>query len=173
MVFAFCCRHLVPPMTRRFSSLLSAVCCHISISISRARRLQASLLYSCCPTNRTMGLSTALFLTLPDENLVCSICHDVFADPTSCRCGHTFCAACLEQAQKRATDCPICRSKISKKDIFSNMALWSMIGNLHIRCKALSESNKRCRLDENGEAATTPRGCDWTGKVSEYDSHIL
>lgn len=97
-----------------------------------------------------MGFLTTLFTSPPNENFVCSICHDVFENPSSCRCGHTFCRECLDEAIYGAEKCPICRAVIRKKDIFQNLVLRSLIGDLEMRCQ---------------------NGCEWTSKVAECESH--
>ena len=38
-----------------------------------------------------MGYRRELFLEEVDEEMVCSICQQVFQEPRSCRKGHTFC----------------------------------------------------------------------------------
>jgi Zinc finger, C3HC4 type (RING finger) len=73
-----------------------------------------------------------------------------FYKSTSCRCGHTFCRECLDEALYGAEKCPICRAVIRKKDIFQNLVLRSLIGDLEMRCQ---------------------NGCEWTSKVAEYESH--
>ena len=82
-----------------------------------------------------MGLSSALFVGQPvEEELLCSLCMDVFDRPVNaCKEGHTFCAACLTSAQANAPTCPQCRG-----ELFStpppNRPLHNMISKLSVRC---------------------------------------
>jgi hypothetical protein len=103
----------------------------------------------------TMGFLSTLFTSPPNENFVCCICHDVLDTRISCRCGHTFCRDCLDEALDTDERCPISRDVIRKKDIFQNMVLSSLIGDLEISC-------------QNND---TDAGCESTGKVTGYESH--
>lgn len=59
-----------------------------------------------------------------DQFLVCKICYDIYKNPKTLSCLHTFCTECLEKHQEselersyryllysRAVSCPICRKK--------------------------------------------------------------
>uniref|UniRef100_A0A0G4H625 RING-type domain-containing protein n=1 Tax=Chromera velia CCMP2878 TaxID=1169474 RepID=A0A0G4H625_9ALVE len=51
----------------------------------------------------------------PDPELICSICLEVFYEPLTLHCSHSFCRACLLQSSKLAPDgrsCPQCRALI-------------------------------------------------------------
>mmetsp|Transcript_1855 Transcript_1855/g.3676 ORF Transcript_1855/g.3676 Transcript_1855/m.3676 type:complete len:558 (+) Transcript_1855:48-1721(+) len=50
----------------------------------------------------TMGFPTECFLLPPSRSLLCSICHDVLEKALTLRCGHSFCAGCLDQQQHAA-----------------------------------------------------------------------
>ncbi|XP_058250036.1 E3 ubiquitin-protein ligase TRIM21-like [Hemibagrus wyckioides] len=54
---------------------------------------------------------------LSDEQLLCSICLDVFTDPVTTPCGHNFCKSCLTQCWKKSQhcQCPLCKEKFTKK----------------------------------------------------------
>ncbi|XP_056318464.1 bloodthirsty-related gene family, member 12 [Danio aesculapii] len=54
---------------------------------------------------------------LSEEQFSCSICLEVFVEPVSTPCGHTFCKACLEgfwNHSKRFL-CPMCKKTFSRK----------------------------------------------------------
>ncbi|XP_005814111.2 probable E3 ubiquitin-protein ligase TRIM8 [Xiphophorus maculatus] len=53
---------------------------------------------------------------LSEDQFQCSICLDIFTDPVSTPCGHTFCKACLTRhwAGKRECQCPLCNNKFDK-----------------------------------------------------------
>ncbi|XP_015111085.1 E3 ubiquitin-protein ligase RNF8 [Diachasma alloeum] len=49
-----------------------------------------------------------------DEQLSCSICSEIFVNPTSLNCSHTFCQYCISSWNKKTkkANCPICRVRI-------------------------------------------------------------
>ncbi|XP_060781474.1 E3 ubiquitin-protein ligase TRIM21-like [Neoarius graeffei] len=54
---------------------------------------------------------------LSEEQLLCSICLDVFTDPVTTPCGHNFCKSCLTQCWEKSLHChcPLCKEKFTKK----------------------------------------------------------
>nr|XP_020472464.1 tripartite motif-containing protein 35-like [Monopterus albus]XP_020472465.1 tripartite motif-containing protein 35-like [Monopterus albus] len=53
-------------------------------------------------------------LSLPEADLSCPICCDIFRDPVVLKCSHSFCGPCLQQywtQQRQSRDCPLCRSQ--------------------------------------------------------------
>lgn len=53
-------------------------------------------------------------LSLPEVDLSCPICCEIFRDPVVLKCSHSFCAPCLQQywsGNTRSRDCPLCRSQ--------------------------------------------------------------
>ncbi|KAM4614796.1 E3 ubiquitin-protein ligase TRIM35 isoform 1-T2 [Polymixia lowei] len=53
-------------------------------------------------------------LSLPEVDLSCPICCDIFRDPVVLKCSHSFCAACLQQywaPRGHGRDCPLCRKE--------------------------------------------------------------
>ncbi|XP_029350926.1 tripartite motif-containing protein 35 [Echeneis naucrates] len=53
--------------------------------------------------------------SLPEVDLSCPICCDIFRDPVVLKCSHSFCAPCLQEywgpARGRSRVCPLCRSQ--------------------------------------------------------------
>ena len=45
-----------------------------------------------------------------EKDLACHICAELFVDPVTTPCGHTFCAACLRRSVDHNTRCPMCRT---------------------------------------------------------------
>jgi len=43
------------------------------------------------------------------QELTCTLCFDLFYEPTTLRCGHTFCFECIQKSISRKNECPICR----------------------------------------------------------------
>ncbi|XP_030233271.1 zinc-binding protein A33-like [Gadus morhua] len=56
--------------------------------------------------------------------LTCIICTEIFTDPVSLSCHHSFCSSCLQDfwAQAENKNCPICKRK-SSKDIGVNFSI--------------------------------------------------
>uniref|UniRef100_UPI0037E7796D E3 ubiquitin-protein ligase TRIM35-like n=1 Tax=Semicossyphus pulcher TaxID=241346 RepID=UPI0037E7796D len=52
-------------------------------------------------------------LSLPEVDLSCPICYDIFKDPVVLKCSHSFCSPCLQQywTAGRSRDCPLCRNQ--------------------------------------------------------------
>ena len=45
-----------------------------------------------------------------DQDLICSICHDVLQDPVYFgQCEHSFCKVCILDCMKRKQECPVGR----------------------------------------------------------------
>ncbi|XP_068192604.1 zinc-binding protein A33 [Antennarius striatus] len=63
-------------------------------------------------------------MLLPEEDLTCPICCDIFTDPVLLPCSHSFCRSCLKRCWDTGLrECPLCRKKASKASIPSNLAL--------------------------------------------------
>ncbi|KAB5579163.1 hypothetical protein PHYPO_G00191960 [Pangasianodon hypophthalmus] len=52
---------------------------------------------------------------LSEEQLLCSICLDVFTDPVTTPCGHNFCKSCLTQCWEKSQHCPLCKDNFTKR----------------------------------------------------------
>ncbi|KAM7006159.1 uncharacterized protein LKV04_002772 [Tautogolabrus adspersus] len=59
------------------------------------------------------------------EDLSCTVCHEVFRDPVFLSCTHSFCRDCLQNwwTQKKAHECPVCKTVSSKASPPSNQLL--------------------------------------------------
>ncbi|CAL8363438.1 unnamed protein product [Lota lota] len=64
-------------------------------------------------------------LSLPVDDLSCSVCHDIFKDPVLLSCSHSFSKDCLESwwTQSQEQQCPLCKRRSSKAEPPSNLAL--------------------------------------------------
>ncbi|XP_029557617.1 nuclear factor 7, brain [Salmo trutta] len=60
-------------------------------------------------------MATASPLT---DNLRCSICTEVFTEPVSLNCQHTFCKSCIQQSLKALQQCPLCGSCLFRDSTF-------------------------------------------------------
>ncbi|XP_062335225.1 E3 ubiquitin-protein ligase TRIM35-like [Osmerus eperlanus] len=62
---------------------------------------------------------------LPEEDLSCPVCCDIFKDPVFLSCSHSFCKACLQEhwKQRESQECPLCRRRSSRPDPPCNLVL--------------------------------------------------
>ncbi|XP_068578219.1 nuclear factor 7, brain-like [Cebidichthys violaceus] len=60
-----------------------------------------------------------------EEELCCSVCHEVFRDPVLLSCSHSFCKDCLKSwwREKPNQECPVCKSISSMEEPLCNLAL--------------------------------------------------
>uniref|UniRef100_A0A8C3JH04 Zinc finger protein RFP-like n=1 Tax=Calidris pygmaea TaxID=425635 RepID=A0A8C3JH04_9CHAR len=66
---------------------------------------------------------------LQDESC-CSICLEIFQDPVSIHCGHSFCRSCITRTWEGRTtnfSCPQCRETVARKTLRPNWELANMI----------------------------------------------
>ncbi|KAM4717231.1 zinc-binding protein A33 [Anableps anableps] len=81
-------------------------------------------------------------MSLPEEDLTCPVCCDIFRDPVLLSCSHSFCRSCLKQCwDTRTRECPVCRRKGSKCPPLSNLALKNV-------CEALQQVRRKNSLEE-------------------------
>ncbi|XP_039669434.1 nuclear factor 7, brain-like [Perca fluviatilis] len=54
--------------------------------------------------------------SMSEEDLCCSVCHEVFRDPVVLSCSHSFCRDCLKSwwTEKPTQECPVCKRRSSK-----------------------------------------------------------
>ncbi|KAG8006446.1 Nuclear factor 7 [Nibea albiflora] len=63
-----------------------------------------------------------------EEDLCCSVCHDIFKDPVILSCSHSFCKVCVHNwwTDKQVHDCPLCKKRHSREGLPLNFALKSL-----------------------------------------------
>ncbi|KAL7378680.1 hypothetical protein ABVT39_017236 [Epinephelus coioides] len=75
-------------------------------------------------------------MSLPEEDLTCPICCDIFTDPVLLSCSHSFCRSCLKRFWETGIrECAVCRKKASKASPPTNLALRNV-------CEALVEAKR-------------------------------
>ncbi|CAI5649397.1 unnamed protein product [Oreochromis niloticus] len=82
--------------------------------------------------------------TFIKSHLSCHLCSEMFRDPVTLTCTHSFCSSCLktfwEQTKKK--NCPICKRKSSKKYPGINFPLKEMADSFAERQKAWTVCSK-------------------------------
>uniref|UniRef100_UPI003AAE3DDA zinc-binding protein A33-like n=1 Tax=Centroberyx gerrardi TaxID=166262 RepID=UPI003AAE3DDA len=86
-------------------------------------------------------------LSLPEEDLSCPICHDIFKDPVVLSCSHSFCKACLQEwwRRKRICQCPVCKATSSQSKPPCNLVLKNLCEAFLLE-RASAESELLCSL---------------------------
>lgn len=74
------------------------------------------------------------------QNLICSICYDIYMDPVSLKkCKHIYCKRCIEKTKKKGyLSCPLCRERNIEYDKSDDLN--KLINNIKVFCK-----NKNCK----------------------------
>ena len=102
-----------------------------------------------------------------EEEITCSICGDLFTDPKTIPCLHTFCKQCIEKSiesnKKMASIvcCPLCRTPLARDDISSvptNFTINRFVEIFGMRKKAgksLALKEIKCSSCEDGLPAVT------------------
>ncbi|XP_064176649.1 E3 ubiquitin-protein ligase TRIM35-like, partial [Anguilla rostrata] len=88
---------------------------------------------------------------IPEDELCCSVCCEIFKEPVLLKCSHSFCGVCVKQywEEKSSRECPICRRKASVDGPPLNLALRSIV-EFFLKQKTEREttdnSDARCSL---------------------------
>ena len=102
-----------------------------------------------------------------EEEITCSICGDLFTDPKTIPCLHTFCKQCIEKSiesnKKMASIvcCPLCRTPLARDDIssvptnFTINRLVEIFGKRKEAGKTLALKEIKCSNCEDGLPAVT------------------
>lgn len=65
------------------------------------------------------------------DHLYCCICMEVFTDPVSAACQHTFCRKCLQQTLDLGHQhCPVCKTQIGARRLQTNRLIRDMADEL-------------------------------------------
>ncbi|KAK3537971.1 hypothetical protein QTP70_024795, partial [Hemibagrus guttatus] len=80
---------------------------------------------------------------LTEEQLQCSICLEVFTDPITTPCGHSFCKSCITQSWDTSPqcNCPYCKEKFTMRpELKINIKLKEVADHFKNRSKETPES---------------------------------
>ncbi|XP_074489545.1 nuclear factor 7, brain-like [Sebastes fasciatus] len=82
-----------------------------------------------------------------EDDLCCSVCHDIFKDPVMLSCSHSFCKVCLQSwwTEKHVQECPLCKRRHSKDILPPNLALNNLCESL-LQERAQRSSEALCSL---------------------------
>ncbi|KAM3842374.1 nuclear factor 7, ovary-like [Diretmus argenteus] len=85
-----------------------------------------------------------------EEDLSCSVCHDIFKDPVLLSCSHSFCKACLQKwwTEKLIHECPLCKRRSSRSEPIGNLVLKNLCETFLLERdqRASTESELLCSL---------------------------
>ncbi|KAF4073665.1 hypothetical protein AMELA_G00245960 [Ameiurus melas] len=90
---------------------------------------------------------------LPEEDLSCPVCCDIFSDPVLLPCSHSFCRSCLQNFWGSSVfrSCPMCRRRVSKKQPPSNLALRNLCEAFVQTQNSRRENEKKAACPQHGE----------------------
>jgi hypothetical protein len=99
-----------------------------------------------------------MWVVPPPPVLECSVCSEVFADPVTLACGHTFCRACaVRWFTNSAKRCPVCRGPdtagSNPATLSTAITVKGMVEELRVYCRF------GMREDERGAWVPDPDGC--------------
>jgi hypothetical protein len=89
-----------------------------------------------------------------NEDLYCSICHDVFDTvKRTRRCKHLFCHVCILQALAQNKSCPICRTLCTENELQNPTNVQGDLDQLSVYCNFSPD-------------------CDWEGIRKDLKYHL-
>ncbi|XP_061073360.1 E3 ubiquitin-protein ligase rnf168 isoform X2 [Conger conger] len=114
---------------------------------------------------------------LSQADCICPVCLEIFVEPVTLPCAHTFCKPCfLETVDKANLCCPLCRRRVStwarlhgRKKTLVNMELWSRLQEAFP-----TQCQRRISGQDAGELAmaSTPRVSPPGEVRREYEDQI-
>ncbi|XP_068163774.1 bloodthirsty-related gene family, member 12 [Antennarius striatus] len=118
------------------------------------------------------SLSSPRGRVLSEEQFTCSICLEIFVEPVSTPCGHSFCKACLQGywTHSKKFVCPMCKKSYSKRPEMSVNRVLAEIStqfqglmqvgearaasrgsSMNLSSDAVSPGNDTCEFARDGE----------------------
>lgn len=86
---------------------------------------------------------------MENEELTCIVCYEIFNDPVSIPCGHTFCRDCIEETIRRSQKCPLCFCPFFNNINFkTNITLKKIIEKLKEKNIDEAKKNEKTEIKE-------------------------
>ncbi|XP_031359174.1 E3 ubiquitin-protein ligase RNF8-like [Photinus pyralis] len=102
-----------------------------------------------------MGNIFTKFVDGAQEELLCSICTELFIKAVTLSCSHTFCKLCIDQWRKYEAVCPICRSPIKHES--PTIVLDNYIDKIvETRCEKYKHNRKIIVAEREALASSPP-----------------
>jgi len=111
------------------------------------------------------GYYLDLFLTPPNDRLLCPLCLEVLINPTGCQNGHIFCRKCILAALAVRSECPSCRINLTVSNLSVNLIAKEMVGELKLRCPTTL-------YGKSNSTVSTGTICLWNGTMNDVDKHL-
>lgn len=86
------------------------------------------------------------------DNFKCGICLQLFSDPTTLSCNHTFCRSCINNWKNKNNTCPLCRKYITdyKSDKKIQNQIYDLVINECTNCyrshKIIDTCRRKCKI---------------------------
>eukprot|EP00961_Rhodomonas_salina_P262320 3545027-Rhodomonas_salina.1 len=109
------------------------------------------------------GLYATQFVGAVDDDLLCTICHNVMVKLHVCQQGHTFCHGCICKWMERSPTCPTDRQALSESSLTKHRLASNLIGKLRVCCLNASVLQ---------EVQPSSSACTWTGQLEEREKHL-
>ncbi|XP_047248580.1 E3 ubiquitin-protein ligase rnf168 [Girardinichthys multiradiatus] len=117
---------------------------------------------------------------LSQEDCLCPVCLEIFIEPVTLPCTHTFCKSCfLESVDKATLCCPMCRKRVStwvrhnsKKNTLVDQELWDRIQTFFpLQCQRRL-SGQDVEEDDHAVLVAFPRVCPPGELRQEYEDQM-
>ncbi|XP_056139504.1 E3 ubiquitin-protein ligase rnf168 [Lampris incognitus] len=118
---------------------------------------------------------------LSRDECLCPVCLEIFLEPVTLPCGHTFCKPCfLETVDKATLCCPMCRKRVStwarlnsRKQTLVNDELWRQVqAAFPLQCQRRLIGQEGGQEEEDQVFVSTPRVCPPGEVRREYEDQI-
>ncbi|XP_070762175.1 E3 ubiquitin-protein ligase rnf168 [Enoplosus armatus] len=119
--------------------------------------------------------------TLSLDDCRCPVCLEVFMEPVTLPCTHTFCKACfLESVDKATLCCPLCRKRVStwarlnsRNNTLVNQQLWTQIQtSFPLQCQRRLSGQDAITEDDPEASVCFPRVSQPGELRQEYEDQV-